>query len=177
MIYLALLRGINVGGHNKVEMSRLKTCFEKLGLADVKTYINSGNIIFSNAKFSATELDEVIEKAIKEEFSFDVPVVVRTAKNIQTVAKAIPADWANDIKQKADVLFLREEINNIDILKKIIIDPEIENVLYLPGALVWNIARENVAKGNGIKLIGTTIYKQMTARNVNTVRKLAELMG
>ena len=76
MTYLALLRGINVGGKNKVEMARLKTLFESIGCSDVRTYINSGNVIFTNGRVAA-RLRTSIEKAIAQEFGFDVRVVLR----------------------------------------------------------------------------------------------------
>ena len=71
MTYLALLRGINVGGKNKVEMARLKTLFESIGCGDVRTYINSGNVIFTSNRVAA-RLRTSIEKAIAKEFGFHV---------------------------------------------------------------------------------------------------------
>ena len=88
----------------------------------------------------------------------------------------IPSDWTNDTDQKTDVMFLWEEIDNSKILNNIIINPKLENVVYLPGALVWNIGRRDVLKGSGIKLIKSEVYKKMTVRNINTVRKLQGLM-
>jgi uncharacterized protein (DUF1697 family) len=173
--YVALLRGINVGGKARVEMPRLKNVFEKNGMTDVLTYINSGNIIFSD-KRSHIELKPIIEAAIADEFGFDVYVVLRERANIALLDSKIPSSWTNDTKLKTDVMFLWDEIDDKSILKKIVINPKIENVLYLPGALIWNIGRENVTRGGGVKLIKTDLYKQMTVRNINTVRKLNELM-
>jgi uncharacterized protein (DUF1697 family) len=73
-------------------------------------------------------------------------------------------------------MFLWDEIDNKDILDKVVIKPDIENVLYIDGALVWNIGRENVTRGGGVKLIKTDLYRHMTVRNINTVRKLNEMM-
>lgn len=175
MIYVALLRGINVGGNTKVEMKKLKASFESLGLSGVATYINSGNVIFSDPRPSA-ELTSLIEKAIKKDFNLDVRVILRNKDNIAALCQNIPTNWTNDGELKTDVIFLRDEIDNADILNKVTIKPEIENTLYLPGALVWNIGRANVTHGGGIKLIKTDIYRHMTVRNINTVRKLNQLM-
>jgi uncharacterized protein (DUF1697 family) len=101
---------------------------------------------------------------------------VRNAANIAKLCKETPADWTNDSEQKTDVLFLWDEIDSPGILKKVAINPKIENVLYIDGALVWNIGRQNVTRGGGIKLIKTEFYRHMTARNINTVRKLNELL-
>ena len=176
MEYVALLRGINVGGNAKVEMSKLKTIFEKIGCQKVSTYINSGNVIFE-AKQPHKELVTAIEAAIKKELGMDIPVVVRDADNIKMLCEKIPEEWTNDDECKTDVLFLWDEVDSADVVNKAVINPELENVLYLPGALIWNTGRENVAKGAGVKLIGTTLYRRMTVRNINTVRKLNTLLG
>lgn len=173
---MALLRGINVGGKSRVEMARLKASFETLGCHDVSTYINSGNVIFRDDRPSS-ELVPLIEKAIAKEFGLPVRVVLRSLPNIQKLCEKIPSDWANDQEQKTDVLFLWDEIDSEDILDKVRINAEIENARYIGGALVWNIGRENVTRGGAIKLIKTDLYRHMTIRNINTVRKLYELMN
>jgi len=176
MKYVALLRGINVGGNAKVDMSRLKNVFEALGCVNVKTYINSGNVLFTD-NHSIVDLIKSIETAIQDEFGFTVPVILRTADNIKAVCSYVPKTWTNDIAQRTDVMFLWDEIDNEDIMQMIIINPKLENVIYSSGALIWNIARENVTRGAGIKLIKSDVYKHMTVRNINTVRKLNELLG
>jgi uncharacterized protein (DUF1697 family) len=175
MIYVALLRGINVGGKAKVEMPRLKLIFESLGCENVATYINSGNVVFSDAR-SAKELIPLIEKSIVQEFGLNIRIVLRDLANIKRLCDEIPIYWTNDTQQKTDVLFLWNEIDNENVLKKIIINPKLENVRYISGALIWNIGRENVTKGNGVKLVKTDFYQYMTVRNINTVRKLYKLM-
>lgn len=159
-----------------MEMPRLKKLFESLGVTDVVTYINSGNVVFKDQR-SPSGLKDLLEKALSKEFGFNLRVVLRTDENISQIVKQVPADWTNDKQQRTDVLFLWDEINNKDILKQIDINPKIENVLYIDGALVWNIGRENVMKGGGLKLIKSEVYKHITIRNINTVRKLNQLMA
>lgn len=175
MKYVALLRGINVGGKATVPMLALKEVFAKLAFANVKTYINSGNVIFESDADSQ-QLASLIEGAITKQFKLAVPALVRPQTNIALLCAKIPASWTNDNEQKTDVMFLWDDIDDESILQKVSINPAIENALYLPGALVWNIGRDNVTRGGGIKLIKTDIYTKMTVRNVNTVRKLNELM-
>lgn len=172
-LYLALLRGINVGGHKKVPMAELKKVFEKMGYEDVRTYINSGNVIFSSTKKDFSQ----IKKALKKAFGFDIAVIVRDAKNIQQLNKAIPAAWLNDPKQRTDVLFLWDEYDSKKSLKLFTVKPGIDNLKYTAGAIIWNFERKHYTKSGMGKMIGTLIYKNLTARNVNTVRKLAELMS
>lgn len=176
MKYVALLRGINVGGKAKVEMARLKTVFENLGFDDVVTYINSGNVIFVD-KNKIPDKVQLIEKAIKKEFGFAVPVIIRTQEAIKALLHNIPNSWTNDQQQRTDVLFLWDEVDDPDVMKSIAYKADIETFIYLAGAVVWNVARENVRRGSGPKLIGTELYKHMTVRNINTVRKLDELMS
>ncbi len=175
MVYVALLRGINVGGKTKVEMPRLKKLFEELGCENVSTYINSGNVIFKDER-PANKLVSLIEEAIGKTFGLNIRVILRDLQNISKLCREIPESWTNDKDQKTDVLFLWNEINNPDIINKVVINPAIENARYIDGALVWNIGRENVTRGGGVKLIKTDFYKHMTARNINTVRKLYGLM-
>lgn len=175
MRYVALLRGINVGGNTKVEMARLRAVFEKLGYTNVVTYINSGNVLFDDNQ-GKNDVPHIIEQAIQDEFALNVPVLVRTADEMHTLASLVPAEWLNDTVQRTDVLFLWDVIDNKEILTKIKINPDIERVMYTPGALIWNIERQYVTRGGGLKLIKSDAYKQMTIRNINTVRKLQQLV-
>lgn len=170
--YVALLRGINVGGNKKVEMTKLKKAFESMGYTDVSTYINSGNVLFSAAK----ENFEIIEPFLEKAFKFSIPVIIRSAASIKNVAKKIPKEWENDPSQKADVLFLWDAYDKKSSLKLIATKEGIDELLYVPGAIIWHLNREHYTKSGMHKFIGTEVYKNMTARNVNTVRKLAALL-
>ncbi len=172
--YVALLRGINVGGNNKVEMSKLKTLFTKLGCTDVVTYINSGNVIFDSVE-EADALLLDIEKALKKRLGFPVRIVLREIKNIRKVAKAIPADWINGDGQKTDVLFLWKEFDSKKTLALIHQNGDVDRLKYVDGAIIWNVKLTDYNKSGMRKFIGTAVYKNMTGRNVNTVRKLAEM--
>lgn len=171
--YVALLRGINVGGNNKVEMSKLKKVFESLGFENVSTYINSGNVIFETDK---KNLEPLIEKVLKKTFGFSLRIVIRDAKNIEKLCKNIPKDWLNNTEQRTDVLFLWDKFNtkkSIDLINA----TEVDTLKYIDGAIIWNVKRKDVGKSGMKKFIGTLIYKNMTARNINTVRKLNELLN
>ncbi len=174
--YVALLRGINVGGNNKIEMARLKICFESLGYTNVATYINSGNVIFETKKSDTTKIANEIERAIKKNFELDIPVVLRGKKSIDKVNKEIPADWINDKEYKTDVMFLWNSFANRGTLKKIVTNPKVDTLLYIDGAVVWHLKKKDYGKSKMNDIIGTEIYKNMTVRNVNTVRKLNNLM-
>lgn len=173
--YVALLRGINVGGNKKVEMSKLKNVFESLKFTNVSTYINSGNVIFESDVKDITTLHKDIEKALKKHFGFEISMVIRDAKTIQKLCKAIPQNWTNDTEQKTNVLFLWDEFDSKKSIG-LITTSSVDTLIYSNGAIIWNIQKADYNKSGMHKFIGTKIYKNMTARNVNTVRKLGELM-
>lgn len=175
--FVALLRGINVGGNKKVEMKKLKEVFEKLGFENVSTYINSGNVIFESDRVADQVMLNSIEKALLKTFGFEIKTLVRSKENIQKICAQTSSEWINGDGQKTDVLFLWDEFDKKDSLELLAGKPGIDNLKYIDGAIVWNIDRSKYAKSAMNKFIGTLIYKNMTARNINTVRKLAELMG
>jgi uncharacterized protein (DUF1697 family) len=176
VVYVALLRGINVGGKNKVDMKQLKADFEAAGMTSVRTYINSGNVIFSSRDRSRARLIEVLEDAIARSFGFRVPLLVRDLRNMRTVGKALPTTWVNDDTTKCDVMFLWDDVARPSVIKELSIKPEIEDVKYVAGTLLWRVDRGAVTRSGLMKLAGTPLYKRMTIRNCNTARKLLELM-
>jgi uncharacterized protein (DUF1697 family) len=176
MTYVALLRGINVGGNRKVGMAKLATVFERLGFTQVKTFIASGNVIFCSSMKERLKLIITIEAALEWEFGFSIPVLLRDLNEIAELVKDVPAAWVNDATMKCDVLFLQPEIDSPKILEQISRNPNIEDVIYLPGAVVWRIDRANVKPGRVLKIIGANVHKQLTVRNPNTIRKIYKLM-
>ncbi len=88
--YIALLRGINVSGKKKLLMKDLKMLFEQLGYKEVVTYIQSGNIVFKNRKTAAYHLEKEIHSAIADRFGYDVSVLVKTSKQIESILHSNP---------------------------------------------------------------------------------------
>lgn len=173
MRYIVLLRGINVGGNNKVNMTELKTALETAGFQNVTTYINSGNILLDT---SVDNVAEAVEEVIELTFGFLVYVIALSKDSFLKIAKALPADWTNDTTMKTDVMFLWQDVDNPEIIKEVTIKPELDRVLYVPGALLWSVDRPNITRSGMLKLVGTDLYKRMTIRNCNTVRKLATFL-
>lgn len=177
MIYVALLRGINVGGNSKISMLELKNVFEKAGMSAVSTYINSGNVIFQTDAEDSDKITDILEKAIEARFGFKIRLVVRTKDNILALLKVLPETWANNAEMKCDVMFLWKAIDSPDILNQLTIKPGIDNVIYAEGALLWSADRKDMTRSGMLRLVGTDIYKQMTIRNCNTLRRLAALVS
>ena len=176
MIYVALLRGINVGGKNKIEMKSLKQTFEKKGMKSVVTYLHTGNIIFEHDGLSMVDLTHILGKGIYEDFGLRINVVVRSFDGFKIMMDSLPELWQNDQHMKSDVLFLWDDIDNELLLDKLVIKPEIDTVKYVTGAILWSVDRKNVTKSGITKLVGTDVYKKMTIRNVNTTRKIYKFM-
>lgn len=179
MRYVALLRGVNAGGNNRVPRAEFQAVLESLGFYDVIIYINSGNAVFSSdTKPSAGK----VQQALEAHFGFSIPTLLLTGEKVKAIAAAIPSTWTNDpLKpdksgQRSDVIYLFDEINTPDILTMVGYRPGVETMLYVDGAILANVTRANQSRYSLVKVIGKPIYKQMTVRNCTTARKLAELV-
>jgi uncharacterized protein (DUF1697 family) len=108
-IYVSLLRGINVGGNKKIKMDKLRSSLEALGLEQVKTYIQSGNVVFKSSRISPVALSRKIENIILEDFGFSVSVISRTADEIENTIASNPFLTQPGIDpEKLHVAFLLE---------------------------------------------------------------------
>lgn len=174
MKYAALFRGINVGTTKRIDMKQLKALFEGLGYVHVSTYINSGNVRFESED-SVKDILASIDTCFRTELGYEVPTLVKTLEEMQLIAAEIPAQWQNDTEQRTDVAYLFDEIDIIDIIDKLPFKIDFVDVRYVKGALIWNLSREHYNKSQLNKLIGHSLYKFMTLRNVNTARKMAEI--
>jgi len=170
--YIALLRGINAGKERRVDMKKLKLIFERLGFMEVYTYINSGNVIFKSPKSKSTVSSD-IAKILNNEFYFEIPVLVKTEKEIKKIAEAIPKNWQNDKHQRTDIAYLFKEFDSEKTVTELPFNKDVVDIRYVKGAVFWNLSRKNYNKSRLNKLIGRKFYKYMTLRNVNTARFLA----
>jgi uncharacterized protein (DUF1697 family) len=174
--YVALLRGINVGGKAKVPMQELKQVFESQGYQSVVTYINSGNVIFESDQ-SINDITAILEESCTKYFGFDLKILVIGQSLLSSIADSIPSIWLNNTEQKTDVLFLWDKIDSRDILRQFVVSQGKEHLVYMPGALVWNVTREFQNHSAIPKtILQKEIYSQITIRNINTVRKLIQLL-
>lgn len=175
MRHVALLRGINVGGKNKIEMARLRDTFARIGAREARTYIASGNVVFADSR-PVEELAELIQDAVEEDFGLSIDVLVLDEHAIRATASAIPDTWANDETMRTDVMFLWDHLDAKEVLGGLPVRDGIDEVEYAPGAVIWRVDRENLTRSGKSRLVGTDLYKAMTVRNCNTVRKLAAML-
>lgn len=175
MKFVALLRGINVGGNNKVAMPQLKACFEHAGFGAVKTYINSGNVIFESKITDLVELVTRCEKAIETEFGFRVVCCVVPAKKLIDAIKFAP-DWWDSSDGKHNAIFVIAPKTATDIMQEVgPAKPEYEQIAAHEPIIFWSAPLETFSRTRYSKIVGTKAYQFITIRGANTTRKLAEL--
>jgi uncharacterized protein (DUF1697 family) len=175
-LFVALLRGVNVGGNNMISMSALKKSFESIGFTHVTTYINSGNIIFNAKDDDARKLERQIESMLSKEYELNSKVVVRSFSEMEKLVRSLPPNWDGDSQWRYNVIFLRHTIDSVDILAELPADSEIEEVVYRPGTLLWSAHVDKISQSKMTKLSSRKISQDMTVRNLNTTKKLYELM-
>jgi uncharacterized protein (DUF1697 family) len=175
--YVALLRGINVGGKTLVKMAELRACLETLGLDHVSTYIASGNVLFETDTDDADALATTIEAAIEERFELPVKVVVLDRRAYARIVKAIPKPWIGDKALRANVAFVRPGTDAKAVVRDLEPDPAIEEVRAINGAILWATRRDALNRSVMRKLIAGAAYKELTVRNLNTTLKLDELLA
>jgi uncharacterized protein (DUF1697 family) len=175
--HIALLRGINVGGHKKVPMAKLREVLEGAGFEDVKTYVQSGNVALSAAEKSPGKVGRAVEKAIEGAFGFDVAVVVRSREEIAALVADDPlGDVATNPKYRV-VVFLAEKLDRKRLAD---VDPD----EFAPEAFAlrdYEIVMWAPEGQRDSKLVRTLTERRTgvvgTARNWRTVEKLLDLAG
>ena len=170
-------RGEDVGGNSIVSMTDIKEAITGLGFADVRTYINSGNVIFSSTASDTKRLARKIEKALEQKTGLAIKALVFDHLALKKIVAAIPARWVDSQAMRCYVMLLWKEVDSREVLRHLPSNPEIEDVTYVPGAVIWRIDRENVTRSKMGRIAGTPFYKLQTTRNANTVRKLNDLMS
>ena len=175
MRYIALLRGINLGGANQMKMDDLKAVFYELGFKNVKSYINSGNLAFDTAKTSETKLIDKIETAVENKFGRRVHIMIREQKDIERLIKNNPFDGQYDSHKQMHVLFLKEPMpaEKEDLLQASALAGEKYDVR---GREIYNLLPNGVAGS----LLTKGFFERKpvvpyTGRNWRTVEKLANL--
>jgi uncharacterized protein (DUF1697 family) len=171
--YLALLRGINVGGHKKIKMEELRKLFEKIGLHHVKTYIQSGNVLFQSEK-NSVELVQIIENEIETVFGFTVTIVLRTKEELEKILHDCPYD-AESLKEGESLHFAF--LNELPSPEKIM---QLENFDYgvdeyqLRGKTIYLYLRQSI-RDSKLAVQLSKLGVPATVRNWNTTNKLANL--
>ena len=173
-IYIALLRGINVGGHNMIKMAELKQVLEKMGLQKVKTYIQSGNVLFESEK-EADTLSQQLEEEIKKEFGFSVPVVLRTAEELDQVINDCPFSIDSLLEGESVQVAFLTETPSLDGINQLSAVNSGMDEYQINGRNVYLFFRQSIRNSK----LATQLPKlgvPATVRNWKTVIKLAAMV-
>lgn len=175
--YVALLRGINVGGKNLIKMTDLKACFEGLGFENVSTYIQSGNVLFSAAGSDQAKLTKQIEAALSKSFNYESRVVVRSYKQMKEIVAKAPKGFGSDQDTyRYDVIFLKEPLTAVQTMKSVKAKEGVDQAFAGKGVLYFSRLIIKASQSYLTRIIGTPVYQNMTIRNWNTTTKLLNLL-
>lgn len=173
--YIALLRGINISGKNKISMSELKKGFVGLGYAEVSTYLNSGNVIFSTDEEDEEVICKTVTSMILERFQLDIPVFIIMQKELENILSNAPEWWGNDNKDIYDnIIFLMPPLSYEEFYREIgQPKEELENVYNYRNTVFWSFSRKDYQKTNWwAKTANSGESNKITIRTANTVRKI-----
>jgi uncharacterized protein (DUF1697 family) len=176
--YVALLRGINVGGNNLIKMAALRACFEKQGLLEVVTYIQSGNVVFGATDGTAATLCRRVERALASTFKYEASVILRTHREMQRIVARAPKGFgAQPDEYRSDVIFLKAPLTGAVAIKGVATTPGVDEAHAGPGVLYFSRLISQASRSRLSKIVSSPIYKSVTIRNWNTTTKLLEMMN
>lgn len=176
MVYLALLRGINVGGKNIITMADLRTCFINAGYTQVHTYIQSGNVLFSATTTDAGQLETTIEQTLEATFGYTGAVVVLSATELCDVVAEAPKHFgAKPDTYRYNVFFLKRPLAPQAAAKDIVLRDGVDT-LHIGSKSLYT-TRLIARAGNSLLSKITTLshYQSLTIRNWNTTTRLCAL--
>ena len=175
-MYVALLRGINVGGKNLIRMPALRASFEAGGFEDVVTYIQSGNVLF-RAREPGTALADRIERMLSTTFDYRASVVLRSQAQMRAVVEGAPQGFGGDPRgYRYDVIFLKGPLTGSCALKQLPTREGVDEVYAGRGVLYWSRLTSTAAQSRISRVVSMPIYQNMTIRNWNTTTALLRRM-
>jgi len=175
--HVALLRGINVGGRNLIRMTDLQACFVEHGFADARTYIQSGNVVFT-ASGTGPALTSRIEAMLAEAFAYEASVVLRTRSQLRAIVERAPTGFGADPATfRSDVLFLKPPLTAKAALADVPTREGVDRTWSGTGVLYFERRIAKASQSRLSRIASLPIYPRLTIRNWNTTTKLLELMG
>lgn len=175
--WVALLRGINVGGRNRILMADLRACFEKRGYGAVRTYIQSGNVIFRSGEPDRERLRRALETMLAQAFDYAATVELRDRADLRAVVHAAPEGFGSDRDAYLDdVLFLLPPLEPDEAVGALTIRDGVDTVWTGPGVVYSRRLKAKASRSGLSKIAAHPFYQRMTIRNWNTTTKLYALM-
>ncbi len=176
--YIAFLRGINISGKNKVPMAELKQGFERLNYTEVKTCLNSGNVVFLSDETDTVKIKSQIEEMIKNQFSLDIPVFVICKEELEDIICHAPDWWGDESKEIYDnLIFIMPPATFKDVYNEIGEPKEgLEKIEEYKGTVFWSFSLKDYRKTNWwSKTTSANISSKLTIRTSKTVRKIISI--
>jgi uncharacterized protein (DUF1697 family) len=172
--HVALLRGINVGGKNKVPMADLRAAFEDAGYEDVATYINSGNVVFDGPTKVA---EDEVESMLETRLGLPLVVVLRSRQRFRNVLqKAPPGFGSQPTKHHSDVVFLKAPLTSSQVMKVVELREDVDEAWAGNGVVYFQRLSSQRTKSKMNSITQTSEYAQMTIRSWSTTTALLELL-
>lgn len=178
MKYIALLRGINISGKNKISMSELKLELEKNKYQNVSTYLNSGNVIFESNINNKEDIMKDIYKIIKNKFNLEIPIFVMTSLELEDILNNNPKWWGTENKEIYDNLIFIIPPTRCEEVYNTVGEPskDIDKIGEYNNVIFWSFDLKNYRKSNyWVKTASTDIKDKITIRTANTMRKILEI--
>lgn len=175
--YVALLRGINVGGNNIIKMIALRQAFEEMGFTDVASYIQSGNVVFTGSSSDKVKITKKIEAALSKTFAYESKVVVIVATDLErVVAEAPPKFGAAPARYRYDVLFVKAPLTSREAMEQVTTKPGVDEAFAGKHAIYFRRLIAKATQSHLPKIIGRPVYKHLTIRNWTTTMKLLAMV-
>jgi uncharacterized protein (DUF1697 family) len=170
------LRGINVGGKNLVAMAELAECFRAAGFGDVRTYIQSGNVLFTTDHTPGAKLEAALERMLDKRFGIPITVLVRSRDQLaETIAAAPPGHGSAELR--SDVYFVKAPLTPEAAHAEL---PDlregVDSVAIGPGALYFSRVKARATETRINRFMGKPVFRQITVRNWRTTTRLLELL-
>lgn len=174
--YVAFLRGINISGKNKVSMAELKTELTSAGFTEVRTYINSGNIVFTSAIMACEDISNIIKQLLLTHFDVATEVLIIPIKELKKAVEHAPSWWLVEKDIVTYGIFAIPPKTTEDVFAAVgEINPELEKIASYENTIFWSTPRKTFNKARWSKIASSTINNAVTIRTVGTILKVLDL--
>lgn len=175
--YLALLRGINVGGNNIIPMADLRSCVADLGASDVATYIQSGNVLFDGGETPPATWISRLETGLADRFGYGARVALRSHDELRSVVAGAPDGFgAEPDRYRSDVVFLLGPSSADEVVGQLRARDGVDAMAAGDGVVYFERLIARAAQSYLSKVIGTPVYREMTIRNWRTTTTLLRML-
>jgi uncharacterized protein (DUF1697 family) len=176
-LYIALLRGINVGGNNLVPMAGLRALFEELGATDVQTYIQSGNVVFDGGDVPAADWIVRLEAALAERFDYHARVTLRSHDQLRAIVAGAPPGFGGDPDAyRSDVVFLLGPSTAAEVVAQMRTRDGVDSMAVGDDVVYFDRLAARAGQSYLSRVVSLPIYKEMTIRNWRTTTTLLRML-